>query len=190
MRYRSHWRIALLALADCASRTDGECAGGLRAAAAEAEDRRCSNPHLDSRNLHLKALAIVLTGIAVSLTAVAQTRYEEQTNLSADRAKALHADSPYRVDIGTSRDHDGSVKVEPRITGPAGKTVRYEVAVRSESRGASANSSQSGSVRLDDSGNAHLSSNAVTLSPREKYEMTVRLFDGNRLLAEQSARVP
>ncbi|TAK81936.1 MAG: hypothetical protein EPO20_22940 [Betaproteobacteria bacterium] len=147
----------------------------------------------------LKALAIVLTGIAVSLPAVAQTRDEGQTNHPADSSKAyrllfataLEADSQYRVDIGISQDHDGSVKVKPRIAGPAGKTVRYEVDVRSESRGAaSANSSQSGSVRLDDSGNAQLSSNAVTLSPREKYEMTVRLFDGNRLLAEQSARVP
>jgi hypothetical protein len=117
-------------------------------------------------------------------------RYDEQTNLPADRVKALHADSPYRVDIGTSRDHDGSVKVEPRITGPAGKTVRYEVDVHSESRGASANSSHSGSVRLDDSGNAQLSSNAVTLNSREQYAMTVKLFDGNRLVAEQSARVP
>lgn len=119
-------------------------------------------------------------------------RYEEQTNLPADRAKALHADSPYLVDIGTSRDHDGSVKVKPRITSPAGKTVHYEVDVHSESRGASANSSShSGSVRLDDSGNAQLSSNAITLSSREQYAMTVRLFDGNnRLVAEQSARVP
>lgn len=121
---------------------------------------------------------------------MAQTRYDEQTNLPADRVKALHADSPYRVDIGTSRDHDGSVKVEPSITGPAGKTVRYEVDVHSESRGASANSSHSGSVRLDDSGNAQLSSNAVTLNSREQYAMTVKLFDGNRLVAEQSARVP
>ncbi|OFW22372.1 MAG: hypothetical protein A3H27_11600 [Acidobacteria bacterium RIFCSPLOWO2_02_FULL_59_13] len=65
----------------------------------------------------LKALAVVLTGIAVSPPAVAQTRYEGQTNRPADSstayrllfATALQADSPYRVDIGTSQDHDGRV---------------------------------------------------------------------------------
>jgi hypothetical protein len=30
----------------------------------------------------------------------------------------------------------------------------------------------------------------VNLSPQEQYEMTVRIFDGNRLVAEQSARHP
>ena len=88
----------------------------------------------------LKALAVVLTGIAVSPPAVAQTRYEGQTNRPADSstayrllfATALEADSQYRVDIGTSQDHDGSVKVD----------VRSE----SEPRAASSNSSQSGSA--------------------------------------------
>lgn len=102
----------------------------------------------------------------------------------------LQADSAYRIDIGSSEERDGSVRIEPRIAGPAGSIVRYEVDVRRENRGGSANSSQSGSVRLDGAGNARLSSNAVKLGRGEQYEMQVRLFDGSRLVAEQSARRP
>jgi hypothetical protein len=102
---------------------------------------------------------------------------------------AAAADSAYRVDIGTSKRDDG-LRIEPRVTGPAGKTVRYEVDVRRGSEAASSNSSQSGSVRLDDAGRAQISSNTIRLNPREEYDMTVRLFDGNRLVAEQSARHP
>ena len=105
-------------------------------------------------------------------------------------ATAVYAESPYRVDIGTTEQRDGSVRVEPRVTGPAGKSVRYEVEVRRGSQGAKANSSQSGSVRLDDAGKAQLSSNAVRLSRGEQYEMNVRLFESGRLVAEQSARRP
>lgn len=100
------------------------------------------------------------------------------------------ADSAYRVDIGTAEERDGSVQIEPRVTGPAGKSVRYEVEVRRGSQGAKANSSQSGSVRIDDSGKAQLSSNAIRLSRGEQYEMNVRLFEGGQLVAEQSTRRP
>lgn len=79
----------------------------------------------------LKALAVLLTGIAVSPPAVAQTRYEGQTNRPADSstayrllfATALEADSQYRVDIGTSQDHDGSVKVDVRSESEASRGI-------------------------------------------------------------------
>ena len=102
---------------------------------------------------------------------------------------ALSADSPYRLDVGTSV-RDGSLKVEPRVAGPAGKALRYELDIRRDSQGSSSSSSQAGSVQLDNNGMAQLSSNAVTVNPRDKYQVTLKLFDADRLVAEQSVRHP
>lgn len=99
-------------------------------------------------------------------------------------------DEPYRVDIATSEGRDGSLRIEPRVSGPAGRTVHYEVDVDRGSRGAKASSSQSGSVRLSDAGMAQISSNSVKLNSGEQYEMKVRIFEGERLVAEQAARRP
>jgi hypothetical protein len=105
-------------------------------------------------------------------------------------ATAVHAEAPYRIDIGISEERDGRLKIEPRLSGPAGNTVRYDVDVQRSGGRSKANSGQSGSVRLDDAGKAQLSSNAVKLAPGEQYEMKVRIFEDGRLVAEQSARRP
>jgi hypothetical protein len=76
------------------------------------------------------------------------------------------------------------------VYGPAGKELRYEVDVRRAAGAGKANISQSGTVRLDNDGRGALSSNAVTLGPGERYDMTVRVFDGSRLVAEQTASRP
>lgn len=101
----------------------------------------------------------------------------------------MAADSAYRVDIGTSTQ-DGGLRIQPHVFGPAGKALRYEMNVRRAAGAGKANISQSGTVRLDSDGKGALSSSAVTLAPGERYDMTVRLFDGSRLVAEQTASRP
>ena len=102
-------------------------------------------------------------------------------------AAALAAD--YRLDLGTSV-RGGSLKVEPHITGPAGKALRYEMVVTRESQGGRSNSQQSGSVRLDERGAADLASNAMSITPGDKYRVEVRVFDADRLVAHESAHRP
>lgn len=102
-------------------------------------------------------------------------------------ATALAADSNYGLDIGASV-REGMLRVEPRVSGPAGKMLRYKVEVLREGEGRSSNSSQAGTVRLDDYGNARLATNSVSVTPSDRYEVTVRLFDADRLVAEQSVR--
>lgn len=102
---------------------------------------------------------------------------------------AAFADAAYRLDMGTSV-HGGSLKVEPTVTGPANKTMRYEMQVRREGSGGSSNSSQSGTVRLDDSGEGRLASSSVSVSPSDRYVVTVKLYDGPELVAQQSAKYP
>jgi Thin aggregative fimbriae synthesis protein len=104
-------------------------------------------------------------------------------------AAPLHADSAYKLDLGASVEQ-GSLKVEPTIIGPAGKAVRYEMDVKREGRGGTSNSSQSGTVQLGSDGRAQLASNSVSVTPADTYRVTVRVFDGGRVVAEQSTRYP
>ena len=99
------------------------------------------------------------------------------------------ADSAYQLDLGTSMQ-SGSLKVQPTVTGPAGKQLSYEMKVRREGQGKSSNSSQGGTVKLDQDGHGRLASNSVNVSPDDRYEVTVRLLDGGRVVAEKSAEYP
>ena len=102
-------------------------------------------------------------------------------------AAAFAAD--YRLDLGTSVRH-GTLEVAPRITGPAGKALRYEMVVTRESQGGKSNRRQSGSVRLDESGTAQLASNSMSVSSRDSYRVEVRVFDDDQLVAHETARHP
>jgi hypothetical protein len=102
---------------------------------------------------------------------------------------AVAADSPYKLDLGASL-HGGSLKVEPQVSGPAGKQLQYKMEVRREGQGKSSNSSQGGTVKLDESGHARLASNSVSVSPNDRYEVTVRLLDAGRVVAEKSQQYP
>jgi hypothetical protein len=99
------------------------------------------------------------------------------------------ADARYTLDLGASA-HDGSLKVEPVVTGPAGKIVSYEMQVRRDGNGNSSNNSQGGTVQLDDSGRARLASNSVSVSPSDHYVVTVRVLEQGRVVAEQSREYP
>jgi hypothetical protein len=99
------------------------------------------------------------------------------------------AAADYTLDLGASVQ-GGNLKVEPTITGPAGKTLDYEMKVRREGQGKSSNSSQGGTIHLDDGGRARLASNSVNVSPSDRYVVTVRVMDEGRVVAEKSQRYP
>ena len=101
----------------------------------------------------------------------------------------LRADPAYQLDVGTEL-RDRNLKVEPSVSGPAGKRVRYEISVRRDGGAGSSSSSQAGDARLDDSGHAQLASTSVSVQPGEEYDVTVKLFEGNRLVAQESVRRP
>lgn len=100
------------------------------------------------------------------------------------------ADSRYSIEIATSKESDGGLRMQPRVRGPAGKAIRYEVNVRRAVGQGSADVTQTGSARLDDRGEAELSSNTVSLAPGDRYDLKVRVFEGDRLVAEQSTSRP
>lgn len=102
---------------------------------------------------------------------------------------ALAADERYSLDLGASVS-GGNLKVEPTLTGPGGETVKYEMRVRREGGGNSSNSSQGGTVRLDSAGHARLASNSVSVSPGDRYVVTVRVTHDGEVVAEQSQQYP
>jgi len=91
----------------------------------------------------------------------------------------------YSLDLGASLQH-GNLKVEPTVTGPAGKTLEYEMRVRSKS----SNGSQSGTVHLDENGRGQLASHSVSVSPDDHYVVTVRVMDRGQVVAETSREYP
>lgn len=104
-------------------------------------------------------------------------------------AAPLFAGAPYDVDLGASVDR-GSLTVQPVASGPAGKVLRYEMSVRRESGAGASSSSQSGTVKLGRDGRAPLASSSVSVSPGERYRVSVRLLDHGRPVAEDTASLP
>jgi hypothetical protein len=102
---------------------------------------------------------------------------------------AAFAAQEFSLDLGASVQ-SGSLTVEPTVTGPAGTVVNYEMKVRREGKGKSSDSSQGGTVRLDGTGHAPLASNSISVSPGDRYVITVRVMDHGRLVAEKSQRYP
>lgn len=104
-------------------------------------------------------------------------------------AAPVFAGAPYRVELGASLER-GSLKVQPVARGPAGKVLRYEMSVRREGGAGASSSNQSGTVKLGSDGSAPLASSAVSVSPGERYRVSVRLLDHGKPVAEEAASLP
>jgi hypothetical protein len=99
----------------------------------------------------------------------------------------------YDVDLGTSLQ-SGKLRVEPSISGPAGKVVSYEMKVqregRSESRAKSGGTSVSGRAKLGEDGRARLATSVVNVGPGDRFTVTVRVREGSEVVAEKSRQYP
>jgi hypothetical protein len=104
-------------------------------------------------------------------------------------ASALAADPAYRADLGISMV-SGTLRVEPTIMGPGGKTLRYEMNIRREGKGGTSATSQAGTVRLDGAGKGEFAYNSLSISPGDRYTITLKVYDGDRLVASEQAVEP
>jgi hypothetical protein len=95
----------------------------------------------------------------------------------------------FTIDPGASVAN-GTLKVEPVALGPAGAAVRYEIRTTRESGAGTSDSSQSGEARLGPDGAAKLASTSVSVSPRDRYRVQVRLLEKGRVVAEEEVRYP
>lgn len=95
----------------------------------------------------------------------------------------------YRIDPGASV-HGGTLNVTPTVRGPAGAALRYEIETTKQGASGSSNSSQSGNVRLGEDGAAKLATTSVSVTPRDRYRIHVKLLERGRVVAEEEVRYP
>jgi hypothetical protein len=100
---------------------------------------------------------------------------------------ALAAD--YRLDPG-AQVRDGTLQVAPTVHGPAGAALRYEIRTTREGASGKSDSSQSGSVRLDNVGDGKLATTNVSVTPQDRYRIQVKLLEGGRVVAEEEVTYP
>jgi hypothetical protein len=98
------------------------------------------------------------------------------------------ADASWRLDPGTEL-RNGNLRVEPKVLGRPGASVRYEIEVRKSGSGSS-NSTQSGRARLGENGEATLASTSVSVQPGDRYDVEVRVYEGDRLVARRTVEQP
>lgn len=84
----------------------------------------------------------------------------------------------------------GTLRVEPTLAGPGGKTLRYEMSIRREGKGAAAATSQAGTVHLDGAGKGQFAYNSLSYSPGDRYVISVKVYEGERLVASEQAVEP
>ena len=104
-------------------------------------------------------------------------------------AAALANTPGYEVSLGAEL-RGGSLHVSPTITAPAGKKLRYDVVTTRTGRSGNSNSRQSGDVSVGQDGKASLSQVSVSVTPQDRYEVRVELYDGAQLVASESLRHP
>lgn len=104
-------------------------------------------------------------------------------------ALAAQAGAGFSLDPGAAVE-DRTLKVAPRVSGPPGARLRYEIEVRREGAGNTSDNRQSGTVVLDEAGTARLATSAVSVQPGQSFSVNVKIFEGERLAAERSMKGP
>jgi hypothetical protein len=93
----------------------------------------------------------------------------------------------YDVSLG-AEVRDGTLKVAPVITAPAGKKLRYDVVTKRSGPSGNHNSRQSANVTVGPDGKASLSQVAVSVTERDRYEVKVDVYEGAQLVATETLR--
>ncbi|HVL36416.1 MAG TPA: curli-like amyloid fiber formation chaperone CsgH [Burkholderiales bacterium] len=99
-------------------------------------------------------------------------------------AGAAAAAAPYELSLNAERRGD-SVSIAPTVVAAPGKRLRYEIEARKDGA-SSSRSQQAGEVTIGAEGRAVLSHMSFSAGPRERCEISVRVFEAGRLVASQS----
>lgn len=102
---------------------------------------------------------------------------------------AAAGESAYRLHLEPSLEA-GKLTLRPYVEAPAGARLRYEVTSDREGAAGHSTTRQDGGVAVGENGSARLSTLSFSVAPQDRYKVTVRLFEGARLVAEQSLKMP
>lgn len=100
------------------------------------------------------------------------------------------ADEPgYRLSMDTSL-REGQLVVAPRIAAPAGAKLRYELVSTKIGAAGKSSTSQSGQIVVDAGGSAALSVLKLGVGAKDRCEVSVRIFDRDKVVAEKVYHFP
>ena len=100
------------------------------------------------------------------------------------------ADEPgYRLSLESSV-LDKQLTVAPRISAPPGTQLRYEIVSTKVGTAGKSSTSQSGRVAVGPGGSASLSTLKLGVASGDRYSVLVKVFEGQKLVAEQTLQYP
>ena len=99
-------------------------------------------------------------------------------------ACALASAAQYELSLNAER-RGGDFSIAPSVEGPPGARLRYEIEARRQGR-SSGRSQQGGQVVLGRDGSATLSQMSFSVGAQDRCEVTVKLYEGKRLVASES----
>ena len=101
----------------------------------------------------------------------------------------MASETAYRLWIESSVD-GRTLTVAPRMTGPAGARLRYQITSSKLGVSGKSSTSQSGQFLLDENGLRLLATLKLGVDADDRYSVAVKVFDGAKMVAEQLLNHP
>ena len=97
---------------------------------------------------------------------------------------AVASASQYELSLNAER-RGGGFSIAPSVEGPPGARLRYEIEARRQGR-SSGQSQQGGQVILGRDGSATLSQMSFSVGAQDDCELSVKVYEGRRLVASET----
>ena len=107
----------------------------------------------------------------------------------AASANLMAGESGYRLWLDTSVS-GGKLIVVPHIAAPAPAALYYEIVSAKDGQSGRSSTRQSGPVDVGAQGSQTFARLSLSVGPQDRYTISVRVFEGARLVAEQSLNYP
>lgn len=107
----------------------------------------------------------------------------------AASANLMAGEGGYRLWLDTSIS-GSMLTVVPHIAAPAAATLHYEIVSTKQGKSGRSSTRQSGPVAVDNEGSQTFARLSLSVGPDDRYTIAVRVFDGSRVVAEQTLNYP
>src|SRR6266545_2709794 len=107
----------------------------------------------------------------------------------AASANLMADETGYRLWLDTSTSGK-MLTVVPHIAAPAAAMLRYEIVSTKHGKSGRSSTSQSGRVAVDKEGSQTFAKLSLGVGPEDRYTVAVKVFDGTKLVAEQTLDYP
>ncbi len=95
----------------------------------------------------------------------------------------------YKLRLNSSLE-GSELTVVPQIAAPPGARLRYEMTSTKQGAAGKSSTRQSGRVTVGSDGSARLSTLSLGVSPQDRYVVSVKVYEGAKLVAEELLRYP